>query len=219
MTSEAWIAGVDEVGRGAWFGPVVAAAVVLPQVFVERLQEAGLTDSKKLSAKQRVALDQQIRQMAWGEDPLLSALDQQRSHANYCIHWQLGLASVAEIDRLNISQASLLAMKRAVLKLDPQPDRCLIDGKLSIPNLPIVQETIVQGDQRCLAIAAASVIAKVWRDGLLDRLGCQYPGYDLACNKGYGTPKHRVGLQTLGPSPQHRSSFAPVKASFAEWKR
>lgn len=183
------VAGVDEVGRGALFGPVVAAAVILPHPLPIGLIEAGVQDSKKLSARRRQALVHQIR---------ATALD--------C---KIGIASVREIDRLNILQASLLAMRRAVLRLVPPPQLCLIDGNQSIPNLGIAQQTWVKGDQRSLAIAAASIIAKVWRDELILRLSAKYPHYDLASNKGYGSAKHRRAIQQFGPSALHRRSFRP----------
>jgi ribonuclease HII len=185
------VAGVDEVGRGALFGPVVAAAVILPNSAWADLLAAGVTDSKKLSAIQREQLAQKI---------LAIALD--------C---RIGFASAQEIDRLNILQASLLAMRRAVCRLQPQPTLCLIDGNQKIPNLILPQETIVKGDQHHLAIASASIIAKVWRDRLITRLANKYPHYDLATNKGYGTAKHRAAIQQLGISRQHRKSFSPCK--------
>lgn len=180
------MAGVDEVGRGALFGPVVAAAVILPAAAIAPLSAAGVTDSKKLTPVNRQRLDLQIRQLA------------------YCA---VGLASVREIDQINILQASLLAMHRAVGQLSPQPQLCLVDGNQRIPHLPMAQQTVVKGDQRVLAIAAASIIAKVWRDTLIIRLERRYPGYDLASNKGYGSVKHRAGIARLGICPQHRKSF------------
>jgi len=185
------VAGVDEVGRGALFGPVVAAAVVLPEASLNVLAQAGVTDSKLLTPQARQALVQQIRAMA----------------VSCCI----GVASVREIDRLNILQASLLAMRRAIARLQPQPKLCLIDGNQRVPNLQIPQQTIVQGDQRSLQIAAASIVAKVWRDELITRLAARYPYYDLANNKGYGTAAHRRGLEAYGPSSQHRRSFSPCQ--------
>lgn len=185
------VAGVDEVGRGALFGPVVAAAVILPEIAVAPLKQLGVTDSKRLSPKKRIDLSQQIR--------------------NIAIDCQVGLASVREIDRLNILQATLLAMRRSILKLNPQPQLCLIDGNQSIPNLLIQQQTIVRGDQTSIAIATASIIAKVWRDQLIVRLARKYPEYDLIQNKGYGTKKHRDALQVYGASPQHRLSFRPCR--------
>ncbi len=180
-------AGVDEVGRGALFGPVVAAAVILPEEVLDNLASSGVTDSKKLTEKRRCQLAGQIR---------IVALD--------C---QIGIASVREIDRLNILQASLLAMKRAVMKLKPKPDFVLVDGNQEIRDLFIPQRTIVKGDSKFLAIAAASIVAKVWRDALIMRLAKKYPVYDLTNNKGYGTKKHKQGIVDYGVSPQHRLSF------------
>ncbi|MBW4519578.1 MAG: ribonuclease HII [Scytolyngbya sp. HA4215-MV1] len=185
------VAGVDEVGRGALFGPVVAAAVILPDSALPHLTTAGVTDSKQLTHPQRLQLADQIYRQA--------------------IDCQIGLASAQEIDRLNILQASLLAMKRAILKLRVLPELCLIDGNRQIPTLSITQETVIKGDQKVLAIAAASIIAKVWRDALITRLSPDYAIYDLAVNKGYGTVKHRQALQTYGPSVLHRLSFSPCQ--------
>ncbi|MGB3491513.1 MAG: ribonuclease HII [Elainellaceae cyanobacterium] len=181
------IAGVDEVGRGALFGPVVAAAVVLPPEAVAFLTNAGVTDSKKLSATQRDRLYETI--------------------LNVAISCRVGYASVREIDRINILHASLLAMRRAIARLTPQPELCLIDGNQRVPHLPMAQQTIIKGDLHCLAIAAASIIAKVWRDRLIIRLAARYPGYDLAKNKGYGTPAHCRALTEIGPTLYHRQSF------------
>ncbi|WP_404791122.1 ribonuclease HII [Altericista sp. CCNU0014] len=187
------IAGVDEVGRGALFGPVVAAAVILLPVAAERLVKVGVKDSKQLRAADREILYETIK-----------------THAvAFCI----GMASVREIDRMNILQASLLAMRRAVMRLSITPDLCLIDGNRAIPAFAIDQRTIVKGDQREPAIAAASILAKVWRDRLLVRLDRRYPGYHLASNKGYGSRAHQLALETLGPSPQHRLSFSPCQRS------
>ncbi|MEM1170466.1 MAG: ribonuclease HII [Cyanobacteria bacterium P01_H01_bin.35] len=186
-------AGVDEVGRGALFGPVVAAAVILPEEVLDHLASSGVKDSKRLTEKRRCHLATQI---------LAVALD--------C---KIGMASVREIDRLNILQASLLAMKRAVMKLKPKPDLVLVDGNQEIRDLFIPQQTIVKGDSKCLAIAAASIVAKVWRDALIVRLAKKYPIYDLTKNKGYGTEKHKEGIVKYGVSPQHRLSFSPCQLS------
>ncbi len=181
------VAGVDEVGRGALFGPVVAAAVILPPSALPQLALAGVRDSKQLSAKRRLKLAKQIQELA--------------------LDWKIGYATRDEIDIINILQASLLAMKRAVLKLKLKPDICFVDGKQSILDLPIPQQLMVKGDARSLEIAAASIVAKVWRDDLIDRWAIKYPHYDLAANKGYGTEKHRLALQKYGPSAMHRLSF------------
>ncbi len=124
---------------------------------------------------------------------------------------QVSYAAVYEIDQMNILQASLLAMKRSILKLKPQPELCLVDGNQRIPGLPFPQQTLVKGDQRSLAIAAASILAKVWRDELITRLSTRYPHYNLASNKGYGTPSHRRAIQQFGPSRLHRMSFSPCQ--------
>lgn len=185
------VTGVDEVGRGAIFGPVVAAAVSLPEDIIPELIEAGVRDSKQLNVAQRLTLASYIRRVA--EDV------------------QIGTASAREIDRLNILQASLLAMRRAILKLRLPPVLCLIDGNQPIPLLTVPQQTVVKGDQTQPAIAAASIVAKVWRDQLIIRLSQKYPAYDLTSNKGYGSPKHQVALQHYGPSRLHRLSFQPCR--------
>lgn len=185
------VAGVDEVGRGALFGPVVAAVVVLTESEAFRLAQLGVTDSKRLTAKRRSYLADQIR---------LSALD-----------FRIAKASVQEIDRLNILQATLLAMRRAVLALKATPEKCLVDGLYPIPGLDIPQKALVRGDQRHIEISAASILAKVWRDALIEKLDKRYPGYDLASNKGYGSARHRQALRDLGLTGQHRRSFRSCK--------
>lgn len=187
------LAGVDEVGRGALFGPVVAAAVVLPLSALPKLIEIGVKDSKQLSAYRREKLVKPIQEIV--------------------VNWQVSYATVREIDELNILQASVLAMKRAVLQLEVQPAICLVDGIAPIPELSILQKTIVKGDCRSLAIAAASILAKVWRDNLIASLAVQYPQYDLAANKGYPTQKHRLALKQYGPCSEHRLSFRPCRFS------
>jgi len=182
-----WVAGVDEVGRGALLGPVVAAAVILSEAAAIALQDAGVTDSKQVLPARREVLAEMIL-----------------THATAC---RIGYASVREIDRLNILRASLLAMERAIARLTPCPNLCRIDGNQTIPHLLLAQEAVVKGDQRHIEIAAASIVAKVWRDRLITRLDARFPGYDLAANKGYGTPKHRQAIATLGLTPQHRRSF------------
>ena len=187
------IAGVDEVGRGALFGPVVAAAVILSEAASLELDAMGVTDSKRLSPGQRLNLVDPIRTLA--------------------TTYALGYASVWEIERLNILQATLLAMGRAVHRLSPAPTLCLVDGNRPIPNLGLPQQTVVKGDQQEIAIAAASILAKVWRDQLLVRLDRRYPGYGLARHKGYGSAEHRLALQRLGPTRQHRHSFRGCQLS------
>lgn len=185
------VAGVDEVGRGALFGPVVAAAVILPASALPQLAIAGVKDSKQLSRIRRIKLAQEIQGLA--------------------LDWRIGYATSYEIDQINILQASLLAMKRAVLKLKVQPDLCLVDGRQSLPDLPVPQRPMIKGDERSLEIAAASVVAKVWRDELVIRFATKYPDYDLVANKGYATERHRLALQQHGPSPLHRMSFSPCR--------
>ena len=181
------IAGVDEVGRGALFGSVVAAAVVLPLWAIPQLIALGVKDSKKLSPMKRQELIQPIKDLVAG--------------------WQISSATVAEIDELNILQASLLAMRRSVLNLPVTPNICLIDGNFLVPNLNLAQKTVVKGDLRSPIIAAASILAKVWRDELITDLAAQYPAYDLARNKGYPTAKHRLAIAQRGITPEHRRSF------------
>jgi len=184
------LAGVDEVGRGPLAGDVVAAAVMLdPRRPIE-----GLRDSKKLSASRRDELAQLIRERA--------------------LAWSIASASVHEIDEMNILQASLLAMHRAVQALDPQPEYVLVDGN-RLPRWQYAAQAVVRGDDRVPAIAAASILAKVHRDSALIAMETQYPGYGFATHKGYPTPEHLQALQTLGVTPLHRRSFAPVKKVIA----
>ena len=185
------VLGVDEVGRGALFGPVVAAAVILPVEALSILMVENINDSKKLSSSRRTKLAEKITTLA--------------------LDWRIGYATTAEIDALNILQATLLAMRRAILKLRVKPALCLIDGNQLVKNLPIPQVSIVKGDERSLNIAAASIMAKVWRDDLLQRLALKYPLYDLERNKGYGSQRHLLALQQYGPSPLHRQSFRPCQ--------
>jgi ribonuclease HII len=189
--SEHLIAGVDEVGRGALFGVVVAAAVILPKGMLLELRDLGLKDSKKLSASRREQLAPQIEAVA--------------------IAFEIGVATVVEIDRLNILQASLLAMKRSIEGLTIAPELCLIDGNQRVPNLEIPQQTLVKGEDRSISIAAASILAKVWRDRLMTELSDLYPDYDLGQNKGYGTAKHLMAIEQSGICSEHRRSFSPVK--------
>ncbi|HEY5604025.1 MAG TPA: ribonuclease HII [Gammaproteobacteria bacterium] len=180
------IAGVDEVGRGPLAGPVVTAAVILDN----NHPIAGLTDSKKLSEAQREALAKEIKQKA--------------------IAWSLGRAEVHEIDAINILQASLLAMQRAVAGLTPQPDYVLVDGN-RCPGFHCPAEAIIKGDLLVPQISAASIIAKVARDQEMRELDQQYPGYGLYRHKGYPTRVHIAALEKLGVSAIHRRSYGPVK--------
>jgi ribonuclease HII len=185
------IAGVDEVGRGALFGMVVTAAVILPKSALIECREWGIKDSKKLSARHREMLVPQIQSVA--------------------IAYKIGIATVAEIDELNILQATLLAMHRAIVGLEITPKLCLVDGNRAIPNLDIPQQTLVKGEDRSISIAAASILAKVWRDRLMIELAESYPLYDLANNKGYGTAKHLMAIEHHGITPEHRRSFSPCR--------
>jgi ribonuclease HII len=179
------IAGLDEVGRGPMFGPVVAAAAILPKGC--RLK--GLTDSKQLTEKARNGLDQEIRANA--------------------ITWAVAAVDVETIDRINIRRASLLAMRMAVEQLALTPDYLLIDG-LDTIDWPCKQRAVVQGDATSMSIAAASVLAKVYRDRLLVELDAVYPGYGLARHKGYCSAEHLEALKRLGPTPLHRKTYRPV---------
>jgi ribonuclease HII len=190
--SELWtqgflqIAGVDEAGVGPLAGPVVAGAVILPRDY--KLRE--LNDSKKLDEATREQLAAQIKTDA--------------------IAWALGSAEVAEIDRLNIYHAGLLAMRRAVEALGTQPDFVLVDAR-TIPKIPMQQRGIIKGDSLSASIAAASILAKTARDALLHEYEQQYPGYGFAAHKGYPTPEHFKALRERGALPIHRRSFRPVR--------
>ena len=216
------IAGLDEVGRGPLAGPVMAAAVIFPRGFVH----PEITDSKLLTAKKREALVPLIQESA--------------------LAWGVGLAEPNEIDRINILQASLLAMARALQKMELEPDYLLIDGIHTIPHSYLVppvifnpqvskvnrrspmnrasskqrmtsvmpyQKTVKHGDRLCLSIAAASILAKVTRDGLMAHYDLRYPEYGFAGHKGYGCASHLRAIQQYGPSPIHRKSFRPVRES------
>ncbi len=177
------IAGVDEAGRGPLAGPVVAAAVILPNHW----QNPGVDDSKRLTPAKR--------------ESLAKILAQSVPHA-----W--GLVSAAEIDKINIHQASLLAMQRAIAQLNP--DFVLLDGRFIIEELKLPQQALIKGDSRSCSVAAASILAKVRRDELMRQLHLEYPAYNFAVNKGYPTPQHLEALHALGPCPEHRKSYGPV---------
>ncbi len=189
----ACIAGVDEVGRGALFGPVVAAAVVLP-IRTSRLQRLGLRDSKQLTREERERLDREVRRCA--VDVGVAEIDSET------------------IDRINIYQASRLAMRLAVDALSCGPDHLLIDA-LRLDH-PCAQTKLIYGDSLSISIAAASVIAKVYRDAKLRAWDLEHPQYGLASHKGYATPEHRRALEKHGPTPLHRRSFAPVAKFYGE---
>ena len=182
--------GVDEAGRGPLAGPVVAAAVVLDPA----RPVAGLADSKVLAPAVRERLAAELKQRATG--------------------WCIALASAAEIDRLNSRQATLLAMRRAVEGLGLSPTLVLVDGDV-LPVLSAPARAVIGGDATIAEISAASILAKVHRDALMVELDLQFPGYGFARHKGYPTPAHRAALALLGPCPEHRRSFAPVRACLA----
>jgi ribonuclease HII len=193
------IAGLDEAGRGPLAGPVVAAAVVLPRGFAHD----GIKDSKALSAKQRESLEPLIRECA-----------------ESCA---VGVVEVAEIDRINILRASLLAMAKALDGLNQRPDCLLIDGNQAIPaailragSISYYQKTVVKGDRLCLSIAAASIIAKVARDRMMVEADKRFPEYGFAAHKGYGSAAHLAALRRYGPSPLHRLSYKPVREAASE---
>lgn len=181
------VAGVDEAGRGALFGPVFAAAVILSPEHPVR----GLRDSKELEPLRREALAERIQHTA--------------------VAWAVASIEAGEIDRINIYQASRLAMKHAVEQLRPAPDFLLVDA-MSV-DVAVPQRALIKGDARCRSIAAASILAKVHRDRCLEQWDAIYPQYGLARNKGYGTPEHKSALAEYGPTPQHRRSFLPVRLS------
>jgi ribonuclease HII len=186
MTAGLLIAGVDEAGRGPLAGPVTAAAVILDA----RRPVAGLADSKRLTPARRTALEKRIQENS--------------------LAWAIAFASVEEIDRINILQASLLAMQRAVTALDISPQRVLVDGN-RCPRLPCEAESIIGGDDRVPVISAASVLAKVARDRAMKLLDDRYPGYGFARHKGYPTREHLAALRELGPCTEHRRTFRPVR--------
>ena len=180
------VAGIDEAGCGPWAGPVVAAAVILNPL----RRPVGMNDSKKLKPAEREALFNAIT-----------------SHT----HTAVGIATVNEIDTLNILEAARLAMRRAIDSLGITPEIALIDGNRP-PKLACEVKAIVGGDALCMSIAAASIIAKVARDRIMRQLAAEYPGYGWERNAGYGTKQHQEALARLGVTPQHRRSFAPIKA-------
>ena len=186
------IAGLDEVGRGPMFGPVVAAAVIL----APKCRLDGLNDSKKLSEKKRNELDVQIRENA--------------------VAWAIAAIDVETINQINIRNASLLAMRRAVEQLALTPDYLLIDGVDTI-EFPCPQQSVIQGDGTSFSIAAASVLAKVYRDRLIVELDGQFPGYGLASHKGYCSAEHMAALARLGPTPLHRKNWSPVAQTMLEF--
>ncbi len=192
------VAGVDEVGRGPLFGPVVAAAVILPVECAEETKRLrGLNDSKQLKEATRERLAAEICAVA--------------------LAWAVAEVDAATIDRVNIREATRLAMRQAVEALRPAADFALLDGNCPMvaDELRCEQRTVVGGDARSVSIAAASVVAKVHRDALLRRMEAEFPGYGLARHKGYGTAEHLAALKRLGATREHRRTFAPVRAVLA----
>jgi len=186
------IAGIDEAGRGPLAGPVVAACVIIgPDFKIEPGDLELVADSKKLSAKKREKIFKAIREKA--------------------LAVEIGVVDNNAIDKINILQASFLAMRRALKKIKIQPDYILLDGRFKIPKITTAQSAIIKGDGTIWVIAAASIIAKVSRDWIMNNLDKEYPNYDFAKHKGYGTKEHLKRLAEFGPSPVHRLSFAPLK--------
>ncbi|MDW8343422.1 MAG: ribonuclease HII [Verrucomicrobiae bacterium] len=181
------VAGVDEAGRGPLAGPVVAAAVILPAGF----HHDTLTDSKQLTARQREQIFEELTQLPG-------------------LVWAVGVANVEQIDSWNILRATEHAMREALRRLQPAPEHVLVDGR-PLRDCPFPQTAIVGGDAKSFSIAAASVLAKVTRDRMMTTLHAQYPQYNFARHKGYGTAEHLAALRRFGPSPVHRRSFAPVR--------
>ncbi|GIX12386.1 MAG: ribonuclease HII [Paracoccaceae bacterium] len=187
------VAGIDEAGRGPWAGPVVAAAVILDYARIP----PGIDDSKRLTARRRAALFEALIAVA---------------------EVGIGRASVEEIDAMNIAQATALAMRRAVAELPAPPDFALVDGRHVPPGLPCRARALVGGDGRSLAVAAASIVAKVTRDRIMAELAREWPGYGWERNAGYGVPEHAAALARLGVSPHHRRSFRPVHKILCQYR-
>jgi len=189
-------AGVDEAGRGAWVGPVAAAAVILPADPLLQEYLPGVRDSKNMTPRERGY---------WGEVIKIIALS-----------WSVAVASSREIDQLGILPATRLAMSRAISQLIPAPEHLLIDA-VRLPEVAVPQTSLIKGDSLVLSISAASVLAKTFRDELLLGLDREYPAYGFARHKGYGTKVHQRALAENGPCPEHRFSYAPVRAAESAW--
>jgi len=189
------VVGLDEAGRGPWVGPVVAGAAVFINRDVNPYLLQHLNDSKKLSKKRREELFERIKQEA----------------EKGCMCYGIGQASAEEIDEMNILQASFLAMSRALEKLDIKPDMALIDGNRLPKKFSCPCQCVVKGDSLSYSIAAASIVAKVYRDHLMEDMALKYPGYGFEKNAGYGTKDHIEGLQKYGITPEHRKSYQPIK--------
>ncbi len=190
------VAGIDEAGRGPWAGPVVAGAVVILDKQLSKTLLDGLDDSKKLSAKKREMLyDELLREQAEGK-----------------LYIGIGEASCREIDEMNILQATFLAMKRATDKLPQCPDVALIDGNRTPNNFKCKTKTVIKGDAKSMSVAAASIAAKVYRDRIMKEMAKKYPYYGFEKNAGYGTACHIEGLKKYGITPEHRKSYKPIQA-------
>ena len=189
------VAGIDEAGRGPWAGPVVAGAVVIVDKNLSKFLLEGLDDSKKLSAKKREMLYNEL------------FLEQEKGK----LYIGIGEASCQEIDKLNILQATFLAMKRATEKLPMCPDMALIDGNRTPSDFKCQVKTIVKGDAKSMSVAAASIAAKVYRDHLMKKMAERYPYYGFEKNAGYGTAMHIDGLKKYGITPEHRKSYKPIQ--------
>lgn len=189
------VAGIDEAGRGPWAGPVVAGAVVILDRNLSKILLDGLDDSKKISAKKREMLYQEL------------FAEQERGKISIGI----GQADCREIDRLNILQATFLAMKRAAEQLKVRPEAALIDGNRTPADFCCPVQAVVKGDSKSMSIAAASIVAKVYRDRLMREMAVKYPYYGFEKNAGYGTAAHIEGLRAHGITPEHRKSYKPIQ--------
>lgn len=194
-TLSGFTAGIDEAGRGPWAGPVVAGAVVILDRNIEKSLLEGLDDSKKLTAKKR--------------EKLYQALFEEEAKGKVAIG--IGEATAKEIDDINILQATFLAMKRAAEALKIKPDAAIIDGNQNPKNFPFKTQTVIKGDAKSYSIAAASIVAKVYRDRLMNNLAQKYPHYAFEKNAGYGTAAHIKGLNEHGICAEHRCSYKPIK--------
>lgn len=190
-----FVAGIDEAGRGPLAGPVVAAAVILDKTFIDNAEATDalreIRDSKKISPKKRKRVAENIK--------------------THCPYIGIGICDNETIDRMNILQASFLAMKKALSELRSKPEIILVDGKFRIPRCSYAQKTIPGGDEKIFSIAVASIMAKITRDEIMEELHLKYPNYDFDKHKGYGTKQHMDSLKRYGPCPLHRKSFKPIK--------
>ena len=195
-TYQGLVAGVDEAGRGPWAGPVAAGAVIfLKRDQINPYLLSHINDSKQLSAKRR--------------EEMFDLIQQEASKGTLC--YGIGSASACEIDEINILQASFLAMRRAVQNMGVMPDMALIDGNKLPKTFVCPTKYVIKGDLLSFSIAAASIVAKVWRDRWMQEFAVQYPGYGFEKNAGYGTKDHMIGLEKYGITPEHRKTYRPIK--------